>query len=116
MPQWQDQLNRRLSMKKTPNFKLVTFTLLLLTGSLCVGRLTAQAVDAVSAGKFTLPFEVRGGQAILSAGHYTWTLNSATFSGVRTVRGNSKAVMILVGSVSLRPILADVSSKTNKHR
>ena len=29
-------------MKKTPDFKLVTFTLLLLTGSLCVGRLTAQ--------------------------------------------------------------------------
>jgi hypothetical protein len=69
MPQWQDQLNRRLSMKKTPDFKLVTFTLLLLTGSLCVGRLTAQAAEAVSAGKFTLPFEVRGGQAILPAGH-----------------------------------------------
>ena len=54
MPQWQDQLNRRLSMKKTRYFRLVRFTLLLLTGSLCVGRLTAQAGEAVSAGKFTL--------------------------------------------------------------
>ena len=102
-------------MKKSGNFRLVRFTFPLPAGSLCVERLTAQA--DVAAGKFTLPFEVRGGQAILPAGHYTWTLNSATFSGVRTVRGNSKAVMILVGSVSqLRPILADVSSKTNKHR
>jgi len=104
-------------MKKTPNSQARRFNLRLLTGSLCVGRRIAQAADAVWAGKFTLPFEVRGGQAILPAGHYTWTFNSATFSGVRTVRGNSKAVMILVGSVSqLRPILADVSSKTNKHR
>ena len=104
-------------MKKTRNFRHVRFTLLLLAGSLCVGRLTAQAGEPVSAGKFTLPFEVRWGQAILPAGDYTYTLNSATFSGVVTVRGNSKAVMIFVGTVSqLRPILADVSSKTNKHR
>ena len=66
-------------MKKTRYFRLVRFTLLLLTGSLCVGRLTAQAVDAVSAGKFTLLFEVRWGQAILPAGDDTYTLNSATF-------------------------------------
>jgi len=78
-------------MKKTRNFRLARFTLLLLAGSLCVGRLTAQAGEAVSAGKFTLPFEVRWGQAILPAGDYTYTLNSATFSGVLTVRGNSKA-------------------------
>ena len=98
-------------MKKTRNFRLVRFTLLLLAGSLCVGRLTAQAGEPVSAGKFTLPFEVRWGQAILPAGDYTYTLNSATFSGVVTVRGNSKAAMISVGSVSqLRPMLADVSS------
>jgi hypothetical protein len=91
-------------MKKTRNFRHVRFTLLLLAGSLCVGRLTAQAGEPVSAGKFTLPFEVRWGQAILPAGDYTYTLNSATFSGVVTVRGNSKAVMILVGSVEQRKI------------
>ena len=53
-------------MKKTPNFRLARFTLLLLAGSLCVGRVTAQAGEPVSAGKFTLPFEVRWGQAVLT--------------------------------------------------
>ena len=98
-------------MKKTPNFKLVRFTLLLLAGSLCVGRLIAQGADAVSAGKFTLPFEVRWGQAILPVGRLHLHFDSATFSSLLTVRGNSKAAMISVGSVSqLRPMLADVSS------
>ena len=98
-------------MKRTPNFKLVRFTLLLLAGSLCVGRLTAQAADTVWAGIFTLPAEVRWGQPILPAGDYTHTLNSSTFLSLLTVRGNSKAAMILVVSVSqLRPMLADVSS------
>ena len=98
-------------MKKTPNFEPVRFTLLLVAGSLCVGRLTAQAADTVWAGNFTLPSEVRWGQPILPAGDYSQTLNSATFSSLLTVRGNSKAAMISVGSVSqLRPMLADVSS------
>ena len=98
-------------MKKTPDFEPVRFTLLLVAGSLCVGRLTAQAAATVSAGKFTLPSEVRWGQPILPAGDYTHTLNSATFFSLLTVRGNSKAAMILVVSVSqLRPMLADVSS------
>jgi hypothetical protein len=48
-------------MKKTPDFEPVRFTLLLVAGSLCVGRLTAQAAATVSAGKFTLPSEVRWG-------------------------------------------------------
>ena len=50
-------------MKKTPNFEPVRFTLLLVAGSLCVGRLTAQAADTVWAGNFTLPSEVRWGAA-----------------------------------------------------
>ena len=98
-------------MKRSPNFQARRFTLLLLTGSLCVGRLIVQGADAVTAGKFTLPFEVRCGQAILPVGRLHLHFDSATFSGVLTVRGNNKAAMILVGSVSqLRPILADVSS------
>ena len=74
-------------MKKTPNFEPVRFTLLVVAGSLCAGRLTAQAADTVSAGKFTLPSEVRWGQPILPAGDYTHTLNSATFFSLLTVRG-----------------------------
>ena len=101
-------------MKRSPNFQARRFTLLLLTGSLCVGRLTAQAGEAVSAGKFTLPFEVRWGQAILPAGDYTYTLNSTTLAGILTVRGNSKAAMILVGSVEQRKI-SDQSHLTVLH-
>ena len=98
-------------MKKSGNFRLVRFTFPLPAGSLCVGRLTAQAADKVSAGKFSLPSEVRWRQPILPAGDYTHTLNSATLFSLLTVRGNSKAAMILVGSVpQLRPILADVPS------
>jgi len=63
-------------MKKSGNFRLVRPSRSP-AGSLCVGRLTAQA--DVAAGKFTLPFEVRWGQAILPAGDDTYTLNSATF-------------------------------------
>ena len=74
-------------MKRSPNFQARRFTLLLLTGSLCVGRLIAQGADAVSAGKFTLPFEVRWGQAILPVGRLHLHFDSATFSGVLTVRG-----------------------------
>ena len=50
-------------MKKSGNFRLVRPSRSP-AGSLCVGRLTAQA--DVAAGKFTLPFEVRWGQAVLT--------------------------------------------------
>ena len=98
-------------MKKTPDFEPVRFTLLLVAGSLCVGRLTAQAADTVWAGNFTLPSEVRWGAADPTGGRLHSHFELATFSSLLTVRGNSKAAMSLVVSVSqLRPMLADVSS------
>ena len=89
-------------MRKTRHLRFVSFSLLLLAACLSLGRLSAQAGGAVSAGKFTLPFEARWGQTILPAGDYTYTLDSTTLSGILTVRGDTKAVMIMAGSIAQR--------------
>src|SRR5215470_4481135 len=94
MPQWQDQLKRRLSMKKSGNFRLVRPSRSP-AGSLCVGRLTAQA--DVAAGKFTLPFEVRWRQAVLTGVRLHVGHDSAS-----CVRGARSSVEEGAGGFTLR--------------
>lgn len=50
---------------------------------------------SVYGGKFTLTTAVQWGQAMLPAGNYSFTLDSATNGGVVTVRGESQTVLII---------------------
>jgi len=87
------------------SFRLVNLAFALLAACLAAGLVNAQGGRAVSTGSFTLPCEVRWGLAVLPAGEYTYSLSSATPSGIFTVRGNGKAVMVMPnGGISQRAI------------
>jgi hypothetical protein len=65
----------------------------------CMGASLANA-QTVS-GKFNLPFEVRWGQAVLPAGNYSFTLNSATDGPTYTVfvRGENHTAAIITSPI-----------------
>ena len=60
------------------------------------------AGPAAYSGKFTLPTTVQWGTAVLPAGDYSFTLNSATLGGIAIVQGEGKAVMVISNAVSDR--------------
>ena len=53
-------------------------------------------------GKFTLPTTVQWGTAVLPAGDYSFTLDSAMLGGIAIVSGEGKAVMVMSNAVSDR--------------
>ncbi len=60
------------------------------------------AGPAAYSGKFTLPMAVQWGRAVLPAGDYSFTLDSATLGGIAIVRGEGKAVMVMANAISDR--------------
>ncbi len=87
-------------MNSTRSFTLVKSLVLgTLAASLSAGPVSAQSVYK---GKFTLPFEVRWGGAVLPAGDFTFSLNSASLTGIFTVRGEKQTAMILPVAISDR--------------
>jgi len=46
-------------------------------------------------GRFTLPFEIRWGTMVLPAGNYSFTMQSATDSGMVAVRGEHARALIM---------------------
>jgi hypothetical protein len=70
------------------------YKLAMVTLALCLSAGLGKAQNAYQ-GKFTLPFEVRWQNVVLSAGDYTISLPSATTPYTMFVRGAGKSVMIL---------------------
>jgi len=62
----------------------------------CMGASLANAQTA--AGKFSLPFEVRWGQAVLAPGNYSFTVNSSGSPPINTVlvRGENGSPSLIV--------------------
>ncbi len=85
-------------MKINRNRFLAIVAVGLVTIGAGVHRTAAQVVS--ESGSFTLPFEVRWNSAILPAGVYTFTMESATLNGSMLVRGPSGNIFIHTMAVS----------------
>jgi len=86
-------------MTKTRIFTLIRMVFLaLLAMVVSAGLLSAEDF----AGKFTLPFEAKWGQATLPAGDYSFRLNTARSPYTVTVRGQDKAAMIMSEGTSTK--------------
>jgi hypothetical protein len=51
-------------------------------------------------GSFTLPTEVRWQNAVLPAGDYTFTMNSAAYPSTIVIRGNNQSAMVMTVGLS----------------
>ena len=75
-------------------------------------------VHSISQGKFSLPFEVQWVQAVLPAGEYSFSLESASLPALVIIRGKRKNFVIAAAGVaqrdSLGPSVLVVSSKGGK--
>ena len=82
-------------MNTNRSSKLVKFVVLALLTT-CIGASLASAQTA--AGKFSLPFEVRWGQAVIAPGNYSFTVNSSGSSPANTVfvRGENGSPCMIV--------------------
>ncbi len=78
-------------MKTIRKLNAVRLTLGLLAGLLCVGVASAQS--PIFKGKFTLPYQVQWGKAILPAGEYSFSLDPAAPSRLTLHRQNHAAVI-----------------------
>jgi hypothetical protein len=86
-------------MNKTPRFTIARLGLLaLLATVVSAGLLSAEDYK----GTFTLPFEVRWGSAVLPAGDYSFTIDTARDSQRATVRWENGAAMVMPSSISDR--------------
>ena len=88
-------------MKMNRSFSLVR-TLLLLGAALCGSTGLASAQSLVK-GEFTLPLEVRWGQAVLPAGHYSFDLQDLVTTQVMRVRGEGTNMMVIAQGQSDLP-------------
>lgn len=81
-------------MMKTNQTFCISKTLMLAVAALCWSASLATAQSAAR-GEFTLPSEVRWGQAVLPAGHYSFDLPSAAHQPeMIQVRGEGKNLLI----------------------
>jgi hypothetical protein len=82
-------------MNTNRNLKLVKLAVLAMLTA-CMGASLANAKTVQ--GSFTLPFEVRWGQAVLPPGNYSFTLNSSAGSVASAVivRGEDDATSIIL--------------------
>lgn len=71
--------------------------------ALCLSAGLGKAQNAYQ-GKFSLPFEVRWGNAVLPAGEYTFRMPSAIVPYTIFVRGEGKSVIILAASGNDRTV------------
>lgn len=79
-------------MNKTRNLTIIRVVFLALVGTtLSAGLLRAEDYK----GSFTLPFEIRWGNATLPAGDYTFTIETDKVPNLATVRGENRAAMII---------------------
>ena len=86
-------------MTNTRTFTLIRVVFLALLATVAsVGLLSAEDY----AGTFTLPFEVRWGNAVLPAGDYSFTIDTAQRPHQATVRWGNGAAMILSSGTSDR--------------
>lgn len=81
-------------------------TLVLLGAALCSSASLASAQSAIK-GEFTLPTEVRWGQAVLPAGQYSFDLQSIRAPEVIHVRGEGKNVLVMASGESALPSTTD---------
>jgi hypothetical protein len=81
-------------MIKTNRTFCMAKTLILTVVALCCSAGLATAQSAAR-GEFTLPSEVRWGQAVLPAGHYSFDLRSQHAPELIQVRGGGKNVLIM---------------------
>jgi hypothetical protein len=82
-------------MYPTRSFRRFAFlALAMLTVYLGPASLTAESVESVFKGRFTLPFEAWWGDAVLPPGQYTLTLKSYVAPFTVTVRGGNRAALI----------------------
>ena len=86
-------------MNTKHTFRLVEILLLGLAAAILCPALASAQLAATHA-SFSLPFEVRWGKAVLSPGQYTLTLDTASASGVVSIRGNDKTAILIAQSFS----------------
>jgi hypothetical protein len=85
-------------MKLNATWKLTILAVVVL---LLAGVAQAQGTRTVFKGKFTLPYEVRWGKAVLAPGEYSMTLRANTSQpDYITVQGNGRSAIVLVGETS----------------
>jgi len=99
-----------MKTKFTRIIAIVTFGLI----AICTSASSASAQNAFQ-GKFTLPNDVRWGNASLPAGDYTFSLNSTTMPGWVMLRGPNGGVFILTSVIDERNE-GDSSKLTIEHR
>lgn len=107
--QTQAAAKRRTNVKSIRNLKLgikVGFMAL----ALCLAASQGKAQGTYT-GKFTLPFEARWGNAVLTPGDYTISMDLDAASNYLVVRGEGRAAMILT-PVTDRKDISDHSQLT----